>query len=159
VNGYDLNVTGTTSITNFMANSVENVSGAALQFRNTANTASGPVIGYSNITITGNHFARNARDIYFQPIANFLNRSYWDNTAISGNVIFHENPAFPSIELNTARIFNIASNVITNFSQANQGIVISKTVSNGLIASNYIYGFAKPITNSGTAVTAAGNAP
>lgn len=142
---YLLSVLGQSSITKLTGNSCENVATAGFAFFNTANTGSGP--GWQNISILGNDLNRNARAIYFGPIANYLNSEYWDIVNVTGNTIVN-NSTNADIEIQTARVVNVVGN--THGLSGTLGLKIDSTVTGGIGSGNFYNSYGTEISNSGT---------
>jgi hypothetical protein len=148
--GYQLNLLAQTSDVLISNNSFENISTAAITFTNNTNTAS-KAVRFTNEKITGNEFGGNARDIWFQQIANYNNQSYWDSANIVGNIFYGTTGT--SVEMASSRFFTIASNTFNFVSAA---ITIDASCDNhALVGINGIFNASTGITNKGPYTTVA----
>ncbi|HUD02407.1 MAG TPA: tail fiber domain-containing protein [Candidatus Paceibacterota bacterium] len=149
--GYQWAQAGQTSDTLISNSSFENISTAAVDFQNTINTSGSPV-RFTNIKITGNQFAGDNRDIYLEPISQYLGSSYWDNIVISGNTFYLA--TLSSIELDTAREFTIVGNTINGNYSTPVGILIaSSDDATGFVGANNISGVGTAVVNNSATVT------
>lgn len=158
LDGVLLDIKLTTSILQWdESNSVENLSGSAFHFRNTANPPSGPAITFQNITLKG-HVARCSRGVHFEAIANSADRSYWDNIRISLSA-FHENDAHPFISVETARgVVIFGCNLQCFGDTVASWVNFGSTVTGGFVTANMMSKTRRvPVVDLGSGITVGTN--
>ncbi|MET3516158.1 hypothetical protein ABIC63_003944 [Pseudacidovorax sp. 1753] len=133
---YCLDIDRVTSDLLMTNNSVENYESAAVVFRNKTNSSQAPV-RFSNVVISGNQFALNVSDIFFDEISDYKNTSYWDNVCINNNVFYcNRQQGKWSVSVSCGRYFNISGNVFNGNNQGGGAIWLEPSCQSVVISSN-----------------------
>jgi hypothetical protein len=137
--------TGSTSIFNIAANSLENIStGYGVHFEY-GNASAG--VQVSQVQITGNQFANNYYGVFFDNGAGTA--FYWTTIAITGNTFLVNDSSHQPITLQSGRDFCIAGNTFDKTGGVGgTAITIGALAAEGKILQNARYSFTSYVSNS-----------